>query len=184
VRELFHPVSHLGLVAMNLVLLGVLCIAIWRTRGRRRRVRGMYGLMFAEALAWSALMWGVAALVMPGLLALPPLPRKLLSYAGAGIYEEFLFRFLVLNGLLLVLHKGLGARAAWAVPLAILLSAALFSYAHHALGGERYTHGVFFYRMLMGVILGVAFRLRGLGIVVYAHALYNVALALIPHAGS
>jgi hypothetical protein len=183
-RELFDPVSHLGLVALNLVLLGLLCLAIWRTSAQRRRVNGLYGLMFLEACGWSGFMLGVAALVMPRFLVLPPLPRQLLGYAGAGIYEEFLFRFLVLNGLVLVLHRALGASPVWAVPMAILASAALFSYAHHALGGEPYDKAVFLYRALMGVILGAVFSARGLGIVVYAHALYNVALALIQHAGS
>lgn len=180
VRELFHPVSHVGLVAMNLILLGLLCLAIYRTRAKRRRVEGMYGLMFFEACAWSALMLGVGMIVMPRLLVvLPELPRRLLGGVGAGIYEEFLFRFLLLGGLLLVLHRGLGASPLWSIPVAILLSAASFSYAHHAIGQEPYSHPVFLYRTLMGVILGGIFFVRGLGIVVYAHALYNVALALL-----
>ena len=179
VRELFHPVSHLGLVAFNLVLLGLLCLSIYRTRAQRRRVKGIYGMMFLEAVAWTGLMLGVAALVMPRQLALPPLARTLLGYAGAGIYEEFLFRFLLLGGLVLVLHRGLGASPVWSVPLAIVASAAAFSYAHHALGGEPYARPVFLYRTLMGVILGAAYCMRGLGIVVYAHALYNVALKLL-----
>lgn len=178
VRELFHPVSHLGLVAFNLVLLGLLCLAIYRTRAQRRRVTGIYGIMFCEALLWTAFMVAVAALVMPRHLKLPPLPRTLLGYVGAGIYEEFLFRFLLLNGLVLLLHRGLGANPYWSVPLAIVASALAFSYAHHALGGEAWSRPVFVYRAAMGAILGTAFCLRGLGIVVYAHAIYNVALAL------
>ena len=123
VRELFHPVSHLGLVAFNLVLLGLLCLAIYRTRAQRRRMKGLYGIMFCEALLWTALMVAVAALVMPRHLKLPPLPRTLLGYVGAGIYEEFLFRFLLLNGLVLLLHRGLGASPYWSVPLSIAASA-------------------------------------------------------------
>ncbi|MCK6461156.1 MAG: CPBP family intramembrane metalloprotease [Planctomycetes bacterium] len=181
VRELFDPVSHLGLVGLNLLLLGLLCFAIWRTRAERRRVTGLYGLMFAESLAWAGFMLGLGSLVMPHLLALPELPRNLLGGVGAGIYEEFLFRFLFLGGMVLVLHKGLGASPVGAVPFAIVVSAAAFSYAHHALGAEPYTHAAFLYRALMGVILGSAFAARGLGIVVYAHALYNVGLELLRH---
>jgi hypothetical protein len=181
VREIFHPISHAGLVALNLVLLGLLCFAIWRTRAKRRRVTGLYGLMFLESLAWAGFMLGLGALVMPHLLALPELPRRLLGGIGAGIYEEFLFRFLFLGGMVLVLHRGLGASPVGAVPFAIVASAAAFSYAHHAMGGEPYTHAAFLYRALMGVILGAAFSVRGLGIVVYAHALYNVALELLRH---
>jgi hypothetical protein len=183
VREVFHPLSHAGLVALNLVLLGLLCIAIWRTRAQRRRVTGLYGLMFLESVAWAGLMIGIGTIVLPHLrLVLPELPRRLLAGVGAGIYEEFLFRFLFLGGMVLVLHRGLGASPVGAVPFAIVASAATFSYAHHALGGEPYTHAAFLYRALMGVILGAAFCARGLGIVVYAHALYNVALELLRHA--
>jgi len=185
VRELFDPVSHVGLVAFNLLLLGLLCFAIYRTRARRRRVTGLYGLMFVESLAWAGLMLGIGTLVMRRYLALPPVPQRLLGGVGAGIYEEFLFRFLLLGGLVLMLHRGLHASAVWAVPFAIVASAAAFSYAHHALGGEPYTHAAFLYRALMGVILGAAFCVRGLGIVVYAHAFYNVALVsleLMKHA--
>jgi len=184
VKELFHPISHLGLVAFNLVLLGLLCLAVWRTRAQRRRVPGLYGLMFIEACLWSGFMLAVAHLVSPRLLALPPLAREMLAYVGAGIYEEFLFRFLLLNGLIFILHRGLGSTPYAAIPVAILASAALFSYAHHSLGTEPFDRGVFLYRALMGVILGTAFWLRGLGIVVYAHALYNVALAVQQHAGT
>ncbi len=183
VRELFHPVSHLGLVAFNLVLLGLLCLAIYRTRALRRRVTGIYGIMFCEAVLWTGFMLGIAALVMPRHLALPELPRRLLAYVGAGIYEEFLFRLLLLNGLVFLLHRGLGASPYWSFPVAVLASAAAFSYAHHAMGGEAWSRPVFVYRAVMGVILGTAYCLRGLGIVVYAHALYNVSLELLWPAG-
>jgi hypothetical protein len=181
VHEIFHPISHLGLVAFNLVVLGLLCLAIWRTRERRRRVAGLYGFMFLEALLWSGLMLGIGSIVMPHLLVLPEIPRKMLGGIGAGIYEEFLFRFLLLGGLVLVLHRGLGESPVTAIPIAILLSAAAFSYAHHALGGEPYTHNAFLYRTLMGVILGGIFIGRGFGITVYTHALYNVSLVVLTH---
>lgn len=177
-RELFERLDRVGLLAINLALLGALLLAIWRTRKRRQHVPGLYALMFLEACSLAALMMAIAIIVTPKLLALPPVARQLFAYAGAGIYEEILFRFLLMGGLVLVLHRGLGGSPVWVVPLACLVSAAIFSYAHHALGGQPYERGVFLYRTLMGVILGAAFWLRGLGIVVYAHALYNVSLVL------
>ena len=41
--------------------------------------------------------------------------------------------------------------------------------------------GVFWYRAGMGAVLGFVFWARGLGIVVYAHALYNVSLVVMRH---
>jgi Type II CAAX prenyl endopeptidase Rce1-like len=179
-RELFERLSQLGLLTLNLVLLATLFFAIWRTRAARRRVAGLYALMFLESLLVAAFMMATAQFVVGRhLLALSPLARQLFANAGAGIYEEVLFRYLLLGGLVLVLHRGLGGHKGWVVPLAILVSAALFSWAHHALGGQPYDRSVFLYRTLMGVILGTVFWFRGLGIVVYAHALYNVSLVLI-----
>jgi hypothetical protein len=180
-REFFHRFSHLGLFALNLALLGLLFLAIWRTRSERLRFPGLYALMFLEACLWTVVMLMVAILLPPAELALPVVVRTIFSYVGAGIYEEVLFRFLLMGGLILVLRRGLGGHPAWVVPVAILASAALFSYAHHELGQEAFSRGVFLYRGLMGVILGTVYYFRGLGIVVYAHALYNVALVAFQH---
>ncbi|MHC4549660.1 MAG: lysostaphin resistance A-like protein [Planctomycetota bacterium] len=182
-RELFHRLSHLGLVFLNLGLLGLLFLAIWRTRSKRHRFPGLYGLMFLESCVWTAAMLLLAVLLTPQLLALPEVARRLVSYVGAGIYEEVLFRFLLMGGLIFILRRGLGGNPFWVVPLAVAASAALFSYAHHGLGGEAFDRGVFVYRVFMGVILGTVFYFRGLGIVVYAHALYNVAIIVLEHVG-
>lgn len=183
-RELFDRFRHLGMVAINLLLLGVLLLAIWRTRSRRIYVRGMYGFMFLEACAWTGLMLLTGGAIYSRLLALPPLAQGFFASAGAGIYEEVLFRLLLMGGIILVLHRALGGRAWWVVPLAVVVSALVFSWAHHGLGGEPFRRGVFWYRAGMGAVLGGIFWARGLGIVVYTHAFYNAALILMRHVGS
>ena len=181
-REFLHRFSHLGLVVVNLVPLGLLCLAIWRTRSRRRDRTGLYGLMVLEACAWTALMVLVAKFVVPHLLELPrmlalsPTAQKAFAFIGAGIYEEVLFRLLLMGGLVLVFQRGLGGHPGWVVPLAVVASSVVFSWAHHALGGEPYDRDVFLYRAVMGGVLGTIFWFRGLGIVVYVHALYNMSL--------
>lgn len=181
-REFLHRFSHLGLVALNLALLGLLFLAIWRTRSRRRDRTGLYGLMVLEACAWTGVLVLVARFVvphlleLPRLLALPPTARQALAFLGAGIYEEVLFRLLLMGGLVLVFHRGLGGHTVWVVPLAVGVSAVVFSWAHHSLGGEPWDPDVFLYRAVMGAALGAIFWYRGLGIVVYVHALYNLTL--------
>ena len=104
----------------------------------------------------------------------------LVKVSGTGLVRNVLSRSVKVFPLV-----GLGPRLIVPVrppPVSwIVASAAAFSYAHHAMGGEPYTHAAFLYRSLMGVILGAVFSLRGLGIVVYAHALYNVSLELLRH---
>ena len=180
-REIFDRFRHFGMVAVNLLLLGFLLIAIGRAQRKRQRKPGLYFFMLLESLAWTGVMLASGELLARQLLALPAFPRELFASAGAGIYEEVLFRFLLMGGMILVLHKALGGAAWWVVPLAVVASALLFSHAHHTLGGEPWDRGVFWYRVGMGVVLGVLFWLRGLGIVVYAHTLYNVALVTMDH---
>lgn len=180
-RELFDRARHLGMLVTNLLLLGLLLIAVGRTKARRRYVPGLYGFMFLESCLWTAFLLATGRLIARHVLpqlALPPLARDLFASAGAGIYEEVLFRLLLMGGLLLVLRRGLGGSAYWVVPLAAAASAVLFSLAHHELGGEPYDRAVFFYRAGLGFVLGLIYWARGLGIAAYSHALYNVALVL------
>jgi len=179
-RELLQRFSRFGLVFLNFVVLGLLLLAIWRTRSRRRHRKGLYAFMLLESCAWAAVLlvtgrWIAARL---DLLAIAPLARGLLASAGAGIYEEVLFRLFVVGGLLLVFHRGLGGALWWVAPVAILIAAVLFSQAHHTLGGEPWSREIFLYRAGLGIVLGAVFVVRGLGVVVYAHALYNVGLIL------
>lgn len=176
-QRLFARFRVLGPLFVDLVLLGLLMLAIWRTRSKRIRTPGLYARMLAEATAWAALLVGIAAVTTPALLTVSPLVHHLIAGIGAGVYEEVLFRFLVLGGLILILGGALGGRPVGVVPFAIIVSALLFSAAHHTIGGEPWTLRVFLFRALMGVMLGWIYWARGLGIVVYTHALYNAAVA-------
>ena len=179
--ELLAPLREYGLVFVNCIVLGLLLVAIARMRKDRARYPFLYGWMFLESLLWTAAMVALARVVAPVTLALPPFTARLVSGAGAGVYEEVLFRFLLMGGLILVLHRALGGRLSWVVPLAVVTSSLLFSLAHHRIGGEPWDRGVFWYRAAMGGLLGVIFWARGLGIVVYTHALYNVTVLIWDH---
>jgi hypothetical protein len=183
-RAWFAEFPYPGMLVVNVVVLGLLVFAIHRSR--QRRTARLYGGMLLEACGWTALLRLVQIFFVPWLLArvlaLPYVPRRAIGFVGAGIYEEVLFRFLLLGGLVYLLHRWIGVARKAAVPAAILASAAVFSWAHHALGGEPFTWNVFVYRGLMGAALGWIYWERGLGIVVYAHALYNVSLLIPVHA--
>jgi hypothetical protein len=117
---------------------------------------------------------GVSLAVGPGV---EPALRQVIPYVGAGIYEEALFRLLLysfLRGLLrrIELLPGLAA------VLAALASAALFSAAHHVGPyGQPYSNYLFLFRLVAGLYFTALFQLRGFGIVVGAHACYNVLVS-------
>lgn len=174
--DLFGRFSHLHVLALNFALLGLLFLAIWRARGQRIRVRGLYGGMLLESCLWACVLLVVAHFYPPKELALPPLGRDIVASIGAGVYEETIFRLLLMGSLILVFQRLLGGHLSWVVPLSIGISAAYFSYAHHHIGGEPWNRQVFLFRAMMGALLGAIYWFRGLGIVVWVHALYNIAV--------
>ena len=114
------------------------------------------------------------------------------SLVGGAAYEEIVFRvgaiglFFVLVGPVL---RFLGVPGRWARPgaeaSALVLAALVFAAAHLALfldwvgaGGERYDAAVFTWRVLAGILLGLLFRWRGLGVAAWCHAFFNLALAI------
>ena len=59
--------------------------------------------------------------------------------------------------------------------LAIGLAAVLFALFHYVgVAGEAFAWTSFGYRSVAGVILGLLFMLRGFGITVYAHTIYDL----------
>jgi membrane protease YdiL (CAAX protease family) len=103
---------------------------------------------------------------------------RVLPYVGAGLYEETLFRLILLSsmlGLLRVLET-----PPWlAATLAAVGSATLFAAAHHvAPHGQPYATFLFLFRMAAGLYFAALFQLRGYGIVVGAHACYNLMVSV------
>jgi hypothetical protein len=104
--------------------------------------------------------------------------RQVVTYLGAGIYEEALFRLLLFSTLLGLLRR-CELSAAAATLLAAAGSATLFSAAHH-LGphGQPYSNYLFLFRLAAGLYFALLYRLRGFGIAVGAHACYNVMVSV------
>ena len=96
---------------------------------------------------------------------------------GAGIYEELLFRVVLVAALAWIGQAVLGWRPAVAGLWATLLGAMLFSAAHYVGPyGDRLTLYSFVFRMVAGVFFSALYLLRGFGITAWTHALYDVLL--------
>ena len=63
-----------------------------------------------------------------------------------------------------------------AIPVAVLVSAALFALAHHFVQTDPFVPSVFLTRMLVGAYCAVVFWLRGLGVAVGAHIVYDIVV--------
>ena len=101
-------------------------------------------------------------------------------YCGAGIYEELVFRGLLLGLLLLVTTKLMKMRktpaAFWSAITAALLFA-LFHYVGPA--GDKFTTGGFLQRTLGGLYFSGLFVTRGFGVTAACHALYDLLVGLL-----
>jgi hypothetical protein len=105
--------------------------------------------------------------------------RRLIGFAGAGIYEEVLFRLLLLP--LLYAVVGLVCTP-WTIRAgtAIVLSSLAFAAAHYvAPGGESFAWFSFVFRTLAGGFFALLFVLRGFGIAAGCHALYDIFVGIL-----
>jgi membrane protease YdiL (CAAX protease family) len=104
---------------------------------------------------------------------------KAVTYVGAGIYEEVLFRLCLLP-LCFGVFRLLQLNTTWAAVLAVISTSLLFSIAHHVgPTGEAFRLFPFTFRLLAGLFFAALFVLRGFGITVGAHAAYDVLVGLL-----
>lgn len=176
------------LVFMALIIGGALWLIIRDRRAGPVRA-SLLGAMLGESVVL-ALLFGVVVgtatvhLVGPlrslaggGGLDGSPLARLTLSL-GAGLYEELLFRVVIVallaNGMRLL---GLGRVGAGVI--ATIVGALLFS-AFHYVGpfGEPLRLESFVFRTLAGLAFSGLYLTRGFGITAWTHALYDVAVLL------
>jgi membrane protease YdiL (CAAX protease family) len=105
----------------------------------------------------------------------------MLSYLGAGIYEELLFRLMLLSGMI-ALCRQVGAGYAAATALAIMSTSLLFAAAHYELFfhvGLDFTWYSFAFRLVAGALFSGLYLRRGFGIVVGTHVVYDILVATI-----
>lgn len=106
---------------------------------------------------------------------------RLMLSVGAGIYEELLFRVVLVAAIAWIGDAVLGWRPVVAGMFATVLGAILFSAAHYVGPyGDRLTLYSFVFRMIAGVFFSALYLLRGFGITAWTHALYDLILLLIP----
>ncbi len=105
---------------------------------------------------------------------------------GAGIYEELIFRLVLISFIVLFLHDLLGVSDKWSLFLAIFISAILFSAHHHVyfVGGqfkfgEAFSFSTFVFRFLAGGYFAAVFAARGFGIAAGTHAFYDIIVAIL-----
>ena len=176
--------------AAVLVLVGAVLIALERRRERVPLRAPLFAGMLAEsavyavifgAVVGTATRWlrGGARLAADGGVDRLPVRDQVILSLGAGLYEELLFRVLLVGGLV-GLFGALGMRKKNAGIAAAVLAALIFS-AFHYIGPYAYPLELqsFVFRMVAGLAFSGLFLLRGFGIAAWTHALYDVFLVVL-----
>lgn len=183
-----------GLTVFAVLLFGTglfLVIRDWKQNGAPRGI--FYLGMTIESVIYAFLFGGVTSALTALLLRGPsllmivqaqsmPLATQLMVSLGAGIYEELLFRVLLVSALAKLATGGFGWRPLPAGGFATVLGALIFS-AFHYIGplGDTLTLSSFMFRMVAGLLLSGLFLLRGFGVAAWTHALYDVILTVLGH---
>ena len=180
IKELLMMTGASGGLVLALLVVGGGGAAYLRDRHRDIPLRSRYFVgLVGESAAYAV---GVALVVSSAVgalfAAIPPpdgaLWTQLALSVGAGLYEELVFRVLLVGGLALLL-KGLMESSTGAYVLAAVVGAALFSLAHYVGPlGDPFALPSFAFRFLFGLALNALFLARGFGVAAWTHALYDV----------
>lgn len=106
-----------------------------------------------------------------------PVPARVLSAIGAGIYEEFIFRLAGISLILFVFVDVLGLAKRPLTVVAVVATSVVFSLYHFI--GPPFTWFEFVFYGLAGAYLAGIYILRGFGVAVGAHAAYNLLVLIL-----
>jgi membrane protease YdiL (CAAX protease family) len=105
---------------------------------------------------------------------------------GAGIYEELVFRLILICVLMLLFQDALRLSRKSSIILSVLVSAALFSAHHHIVyldgrlvSNASFSWAQFSFRTIAGAYFAVLFAVRGFAVTAGTHAFYDTIAVLI-----
>ncbi|MHB1074267.1 MAG: CPBP family intramembrane glutamic endopeptidase [Gemmatimonadaceae bacterium] len=181
------------------------CLA-WVVRDLRKDPGGLrigyFPLMFLESAALSVVFAVVVSVATAQLLTQLGAPLMIPALAGpggsaqavqqmgraaalmlslgAGLYEELLFRVILVTAFAAGARVVLGAGQLLAGILAAVASALIFS-AFHYIGayGDTFTVQSFTFRAIAGLAFSGLYLLRGFGITAWTHALYDIGVMVL-----
>jgi len=184
-RRGFEALSERGFLLFNAVLALALGLSLVRVSRVGPRLVPAGPLLMAEGLLCALLLGPVVQWVgdqLGAALSAARDPGRDLALSavlavGAGVYEELVFRLLLMRGTLWLLRRVGGMHGIAAGVVAVAVSSLVFALFHHVgPGAEPFTSEAFAFRSLAGLLLAGLFAFRGLAVAVYAHAFYDLML--------
>jgi membrane protease YdiL (CAAX protease family) len=175
-QELYWPPA--------LLIAGLLGWAWLKRSDQPKDLVGVCSGMVIESIFAALALWALSRGIRPvvhslglAMRAMPPVQETsaaLVTYIGAGIYEEVLFRLLLFGALCWLLRLS-GLPEAGVLLGATAAAALAFAAAHHVgPWGEPFDGYVFIFRATAGLYFTLLYRFRGLGIAIGTHACYDI----------
>ena len=136
-------------------------------------------VMFIESILWAIILFFLMsnAQILLMLTTGKILAQQVTLAVGAGIYEEMLFRVI----LIYLISSILGFVFLWGKKLkqvmAMVIAAGIFS-LFHFMGdfGDSFSFDIFMVRFLAGIVLGLLYFARGFGITAWTHSIYDLII--------
>ena len=182
-----------GLAVFGLILIGAGLVLVLRDRKKSGPIEGRLFIgMMLESFLYAAVLGGVASTLTSLLLGRLSmafgeggmqqfgLPTQVMISLGAGIYEELVFRVLLVSGTAWVARTVFGWKPTTSGVVATLVGALVFS-AFHYVGpyGDPLRLDSFTFRAIAGLLFSGLYLARGFGIAAWSHALYDVILSIV-----
>ena len=105
---------------------------------------------------------------------------RFIGFCGAGLYEEVLFRLLMLPAVAWGLER-IGTPSSSSVLWSAVITSLLFSAAHYVGPlGDSFELYSFTFRTMAGLFFALLFVVRGFGIAAGTHAAYDMLVGLLP----
>ncbi len=191
IKRVLIAMGGTGMMSVGILTLVVGAGILFFERKKRIPVRAAYlGWIIAESLVYAVIIALLVSNIIGVLFYMAPTGKPgallqgqdlgtLLSLSiGAGIYEELMFRVVLVGGMYWILRRVFD-RATIAYLISAIVGALLFSAVHYmgALG-DAFTLSSFSFRFLFGLALNALFLIRGFGVAAWTHALYDVMIVL------
>jgi membrane protease YdiL (CAAX protease family) len=150
----------------------------WRLSGGVLSAMTAESVLLAVCLRLILLLQGVLSVAFqtPIELSIGSQFKLAVGFLGAGIYEELLFRLILLS-LVAWGFRRAGTKPWLAMILAAVLTSLVFSAAHYrfiSANGYPFDWFSFMFRFVAGMFFSVVFIYRGFGIAAGSHAAYDI----------
>lgn len=180
-----------GVVVPSILIVAILIIH-HLSRADRWAIRpGVVAIMALEAVLWTLPLLvlgqvlvrllgdGVPTLAAASDLIAIPWQDRLTISIGAGLFEELLFRMVLIAVLHYLLHDLVAIKEKSAGAIAIVLSSIAFALYHEPWGGAGIDIPSLGFYLFAGLTFAGIYLARGFGIVVAAHAFYDIIVLIV-----